>query len=210
MAYFHCLTGNGSGGGGDLDGTLDGTVTSITSNVTSLIPYALYGITTLTNLSLPNVTTLGEQALRGCSGITSLTLGNLTSIGQYGLYGLGASGSTLEVNLDNCNVSGYAFQNSNVTKITGTWQSASGVSICRGCTSLTYLECNASSLGNYFVNGCTALADLYLTYTGGVVTVANTSLTNVPTTCTVHVPADLLTAYQSNATWNKYNLVAIS
>lgn len=211
MAFYPCKVYSGGGGGSsDIDGFLDGTVTSVTSSVTSLRDHALRGVSNLVSASLPNVTTLGEYALASCDHLTSLTLGALTSIGQYGLYDVGTNNSGIEIVLNNCAVGGYAFQNSGIRKISGTWASGTGTSICRGCTSLEYLEFSLASMGAYFINGCTSLADLYLTNTSGVVSPASTSLTNVPNSCTVHVPADLLTAYQANSSWSRFNLVAIT
>lgn len=203
------------GGGGDLDGTLDGTVTSITSNVTSLIPYALYGIISLTELNLPNATVINAHALENCTNAETTFGSPLTEVGESGcryLYGNNSSDS-FEVTFEYCSYpNAYAFQNSGITKAFGTFYPRGALYLFNACTKLIEAHYNLPSLTGHIFRGCTALADLYLENPEGVVSIANTQydMQNVPLTCKVHVPDYLLTAYQADTFWNKYDLVGMT
>lgn len=204
-----------SGGGGDLDGTLDGTVQSITSNVTSLIPYALYNITSLTELNLPNVKVINAHALDGCTNAKTSFGSPLTELGESSCRYLFSNNSSesFEVAFEHCSYpNAYAFQYSGITKAFGTFYPRGGQYLFNACTKLIEAHYNLPLLTNHIFRGCTALADLYLENPSGVVTPTSTQydMQNVPLTCKVHVPDYLLTAYQADTFWNKYDLVGMT
>lgn len=62
-------------------------------------------------------------------------------------------------------------------------------------TAVTTIEAQA-------FRGCTSLTDIYLRNTSGVVTLQNTNAFSSPYQVTVHVPASLLSSYQSDTNWS--------
>lgn len=202
-------------GGGDLDGTLDGTVQSITSNVTSLTPYALYGITSLIELNLPNVTVINAHALENCNNAETIFGSSLTEVGESSCKNLFSNNSSesFEVTFDYCSYPmAYAFQYSGITKAFGTFSPRGAQYLFNACTKLIEAHYNLPSLTGHIFRGCTSLADLYLENPDGVVTPTSTQydMQNVPLTCKVHVPDYLLTAYQADTFWNKYDLIGMT
>lgn len=90
-------------------------------------------------------------------------------------------------------------------------QSVTGEKQFYSCKALKTVNIrNLSGLPNHMFYGCTALEDIYIEKTDAVVTVGSNALANVPTTCNVHVPEALLSDYQANTTWKKYNLIGDS
>lgn len=87
-------------------------------------------------------------------------------------------------------------------------QSVTGELQFAHCQALTTVNLrNLSGLSNNMFYNCTSLSDIYIEKTDAVVTVGSNALGNVHTTCNVHVPAALLSDYQANNTWNKFNLI---
>ena len=208
MPYYHCVIGSGGGGGTSGDAVIEGTATVVTS-ATKIKKYVFSYDTALESLTAPNVTEIGTSAIRNTTNLQTLVLGALTSIGDTALYSAGKTGSTFDIVLNNATVSTQALQASKVRYITGTWASASG-SCLRGCTSLKKLEFNLNKLPTYFLNGDTALEEIYLSYDQAVVTLdGNNCLTNVPSTCKVYVPSALVTSYQADSNWSRFDIQSL-
>lgn len=207
MPFYHCTAGAG-GGGGNSDAIIEGTIASITTNASKVKPRIFAYDTTLTSFIGRNVTEIGDTAFRQATSITTLELGSLTKIDSYGLYQVGASGSTFDLDLNGATVGSQAIQASKVRYVTGTWSSA-GASALRQCTSLKKVEFNLNQLPTYFLYGDTALEELYLSYDQGVVSVGSNALTNVPNTCKVYVPSALVSSYQADSNWSRFDIQAL-
>lgn len=56
-------------------------------------------------------------------------------------------------------------------------------------------------------DGCTSLEDFYIQYTGGKISMGSGSFNNVPNTMRLHVPASLLSEYEADGSWNRFELI---
>ena len=207
--YYRCSGIQSSGGGSEVKELVEGTLTSLTTDATKVKKYAFYNDTALTSFIGHNVTQLDDYAFRSTYSLATLELGNLTVVNSNALYGAGATGSYFDITLNGA-AGGEAFRNSKIRKALGSISSIN-TGVFRECTNLIEAWWGGSNIGNQVFYGCTALADLYLLNTSGVVTLSNANaLTNVPTTCKVHVPSSLLASYQADTTWSAFDLVAIT
>ena len=205
MAFFRCIN---SPSGGNAESIIDGTATSVTTSATKVKPKLFAYDTTLTSFVGRSVTEIGETAFRQATNVETLEFGSLTKIDTYGLYQVGKSGMTFDIDLDDAVVGSQAIQASKVRYVTGTWSSAAG-SALRNCTSLKKVEFNLSAIPTYFLYGNTALEELYLSYDQGVVSVGSNALTNVPNTCKVYVPSALVSSYQADSNWSRFDVLAL-
>jgi len=204
MAFYRCMTNSGGGGGTSAAEIIEGT-SSIVTDATKVKAQIFCQDSVLTSFDGPNVTEVGTQAFRQTGSLASLTLGALTKIESYGFYQTGATGETFDVALNNATVAMQAFFGSKVRNVTGTWSSA-GASCLRNCTQLKKVEFNLSAFPNDFLYGDTALEEIYLSNQGGVVTASANALNNVPNACKVYVPAALVSSYQADTVWGRFDI----
>ena len=146
------------------------------------------GLTTLDLTPLRNVTKVGDYFLVGCKGLTTLNIpfSGVTDIGQGFLTGCQGL-TTLDIPL------------SKVVNI--------GDNFLSECSGLTQIKLNdltaVESIGNYFLDGVTNLANFYLpnkdpsTFTVGT----NNFMNNVPTACNLYAPKDLVNTYKNTSPW---------
>lgn len=209
MPYFKCTGLAQSGGGGtDLKDLIEGTLTTITTDATAVKKYLFYNDTVLTSFTGLSCVDIGNYSFRGCTNLQTFVCGTLTAVADQACYNMGKTGSTFDLTF-NGTVGGEAFRQAKIKKALGNITSL-GSGAFRDCTTLIECHFSGASLQNLTFSGCTALADLYLTNSGGVVNIINTNaLQNVPRTCKVHVPSSLLASYQSATTWQDFDLVAI-
>ena len=130
------------------------TSVTIPNSVTSIGYKAFFNCSRLTSVTIPDsVTSIGEWAFRYCSSLTSVTIpDSVTSIGD-----LAFNGCTAELTV-NCNIPGYAFENSNFTKVTiGNSVTSIGKYAFYKCSSLKSVTIpdSVTSIGKYAFSGCT-------------------------------------------------------
>jgi uncharacterized repeat protein (TIGR02543 family) len=172
------------------------------------------GKTTLTSVRLPNsATSIGNNAFYYCSGLTSVTIpAGLTSIGSNAFaYCSGLTSVTLPAGLTN--IGNYAFYYcSGLTSVTiPAGLTSIGSSAFYNCYRLTSVTLPASltSLGSYAFQSCSGLTSV----TNFSLTPQNISGNGVfsdVTTSNVRLlvlPASI-SAYQSAAVWNGFNIVS--
>lgn len=133
---------------------------------------------------LEGVTKIGASAFQSCSGLTNIDIPNsVTSIGDSAFNG--CTGLT-NIPIPN-----------SVTSI--------GVSAFYGCTGLTSITLPSSvtaiNLGAF--SGCTSLTTIKILAT--TPPFINKSSTIPDNTTRIEVPADSLSAYQSDADWSAYS-----
>lgn len=205
---YRC-TGIQQGGGGGCEELIDGTATSITTNATKVKQHCFYGDSTIESFIGNNVTQIGDSAFRNATNLSNLSLGALTKIDGTAFYSAGKSGYTFDLVLNNAVVASQAMQGSRIRNVTGTWSSSAG-SALRACTSLRKVEFNLARLPSYFLYGCTGLQEIYLSYDQAVVTLDGSScLTNVPNTCKVYVPSALVSSYEADSNWSRFDIQAL-
>ena len=205
---YRCTGVQQGGGGTSCDAVIEGTATIVT-NATKVKKNVFSYDSILESFTGTSVTEIGESAFRNTTNLQTLSLGALTSIGTTAFYSAGKSGSTFDIVLNSAVVASQGFQASRVRYVTGTWSSAAG-SCLRACTSLKKLEFNLQQLPNYFLYGDTALEEIYLSYSQAVVTCdGNNCLTNVPSTCKVYVPSALVSSYQADSNWSRFDIQAL-
>ena len=125
-------------------GLADGTLTSFKAsdyNITGLADRRFYQFTSLTSLDLTGVTSIPNYTAYGCTGLTSLTIDqNTTSIGEYAFNGCNNSNLAIDLNI-NGSVGQYAFADSRVKSIKGTYSSiGQGAFDNANKTTSTFLE----------------------------------------------------------------------
>ena len=139
-----------------------------------------------------------------------LVLENSGGIGYANIDGVKeiiykGDGGFIEESFDNCGVESIIVESGNTN----------AVDLSFGFRNNPYLTAvtingNTSLRGNVFAN-CTNLSDVYINYSGGVLTV-NTGSTSVSypfynTNPTIHVPCELYDVYRANDFWSNLNIV---
>ena len=189
-------------------------LTSVTigNSVTTIGNNAFESCIGLTSVTIPNsVTSIGIDAFVWCSGLTSVTIGNsVTSIGIYAFWG--CSGLT-SVTIPNSviNIEGGAFQDcSSLTSVTIP-NSVTSIGWCafQGCSNITSVTIGNSiqNIGSLAFGDCPELDD---------VTCYAESMPNTDTDsfkdsyielATLHVPASLVSSYQSSEVWGTFGSI---
>ena len=159
------------------------------SGLTSIGNSAFADCTSLTSITFPSgLTFIGSWAFQFCTKLTSVTLpSGLTSIGNSAFrYCTKLTSVTLPSGLTS--IGGWAFQN------------------CTSLTSIT-LPSGLTDIGNYAFQNCTSLTSI-----------TNLNLTPVDiyhgvfegvnqSTCTLTVATSAVSAYETAAVWEEFNIV---
>ena len=174
------------------------TSVTIPNSVTSIGGSAFYGCSGLTSITIPNsVTSIGGSAFYGCSGLTSITIPNsVTSIDSRTFYNC----SNLEsVNIKNGveNVGNQAFWGCGSLKNITIPQSLATISseAFAYCDDLTDVYCMAEILKTDNSSG------------EGLYTAIDAFRDSNPQDITLHVPAALLSTYQSIKPWKNFKSI---
>lgn len=189
---------------------LEGTLTEyVDDEVETVSVYAFYGITSLTNISVPNAVTINDSAFNGCTNITNANLTSAITIKHSGFYGC----TKLEnINAPEVTTLGYAafynckkLKHISFPKLT----SAPTTEMFRYANELEWADLGSvGAIGNQWFENCYNLAKLFLRKTGSVTTLSSASpLTKTPFSGynglvgTAYVPSALISTYQSATNW---------
>ena len=162
----------------------------ISNSVTSIGHGAFYNCSGLTSVEIPNsVTSIGGYAFYNCSGLTSVEIPNsVTSIEYYAFYN--CSGLTsVEIPNSVTDINSYAFYN------------------CTGLTSVT-IGSGVWYIGSEAFAKCDNLADVYCLGTSVLYdTNTNAFQESYPEYMTLHVPAEAINSYKTNAPWSSFGTI---
>ncbi len=172
-------------------------------NVTIIPEYLCYGLTKLTQVTIPNsVTIIGNYAFHDCTGITKVTIGNsVTSIGYQAFSG--CTGLTGSLTIPNSVTSiGYSafYGCSGLTSVT----IGSSVTIiddwafenCTGLTGTLTIPNSVTSIGGSAFYGCTGLTSV--TIPNSVTEIGSGAFMNCTKLTSVTIP-ESLTEISNNA-----------
>ena len=137
----------------------------------------------LTSITIPSsVTSIGENVFYGCYGLTEVTIGNsVTSIGTAAFQ--------------NCSRLTSVTIPSSVTTI-----GQSAFRVCSGLTSVT-IGNSVTSIAREAFRDCSNLMSIISLNTTPPTIISNT-FTNVPTSCSIYVPAESVDLYKSAQYWS--------
>ena len=133
--------------------------------VRSVEPYAFYGRTGLTSVTIPSsVTTIGYAAFMGCTSLTSVTIGSgVTNIGDYAFYQCSSlTGVTIPSSVTI--IGKWTFGNcTSLTSVTiGNGVTSIGDYAFYQCSSLTgvIIPGNVTTIGSWTFSNCTSLTSV--------------------------------------------------
>ena len=201
---------------------------TIPNSVTAIEDYAFYGCNSLTSIIIPNnsVTTIGFGAFSGCTSLASITIPNsVTTIENEAFKGcIGLTSITVDNNntiydsRNNCNAIIEKASNTLVAgcKNTVIPENVTTIGVCAfdDCYSLTSIRIprSVTSIRNYAFDDCTGLTSIISLIPADQLFVpASSAFNNVPTSCTLYVPAGAKETYAATGGWNKFeNIVELN
>ena len=170
-------------------------LTSVTigNSVTTIGDYAFSECWYLTSIEIPNsVTTIGDYAFYSCHGLTSVTIGNsVTTIGDYAFYSCeGLTSVTIGNSVTT--IGDYAFYS------------------CEGLTSVT-IGNSVTTIGDYAFSECYGLTSITSLIPADKLFIPGANaFYNVPTSCTLYVPAGAKETYAATEGWCEFTNIVES
>ena len=174
----------------DLKAVIEGVGEIYSEEATSIAGYKFYENESLLKVEMPKATKADGYAFSGCTNLVQANFPSLTVAGQF--------------MFDSCEK--LVSVNLPLLKRAETYA-------MRNCKSLTELDFDCIEwVGAYAFNGCSLLETLILRTPEVVELYATNALNSTPITDGegyVYVPAALVTDYELNTNWKKYNFRAI-
>ena len=181
-------------GEGAFEDCTDLTSIEIPNSVTTIGDYAFCFCTDLTSIEIPNsVTTIGYSAFYECTGLTSIEIPNsVTTIG-HSAFKYCTSLTSIEIPNSVTTIGDYAFRN------------------CEGLTSVT-IGNSVTTIGVDAFYDCTGLTSITSLIPADKLFIPKAdAFYNVPTSCTLYVPAGAKETYAATDGWNEFtNIVEIA
>ena len=194
---------------------------NIPNSVTSIENYAFGYCSSLTSITIPSsVTSIQNWAFEKCSSLTSVHISDLDSwckiaFGNYSsnpvyyahhLFLNGTEIKDLVIPNSVTSIGGHAFYNCSGLTSTTIPNSVTRIgdnafSGCSGLTSIT-IGNSVTNIGKYAFYGCSGLLDVFC-HAENVPTTDSFIFTN-NANATLHVPAEAVSAYKSDAHWSGF------
>ena len=196
----------------DCDGL---TSIEIPNSVTTIGDYAFSVCDGLTSIEIPNsVTTIEYKAFFNCSGLTSVTIGNsVTTIGESA-FGFCSNLTSVTIGNSVTTIGYGAFMFcGNLTSVTtgnsvttiGEW----AFNACFGLTSIT-IPNSVTTIGDNAFYNCRGLTSITSLIPADKLFIPGASAFDVPTSCTLYVPAGAKETYAATDGWNEFtNIVEL-
>lgn len=201
---------------------------TIPETVTTIGESAFYKCSSLTSITIPNnsVTTIGYGAFSGCTSLANITIPNsVTAIENEAFKGcIGLTSIKVDYNnpyfdsRNNCNAIIEKASNTLVAgcKNTVIPENVTTIGVCAfdDYTTLTSIRIprSVTSIRNYAFDDCTGLTSIISLIPADQLFVpASSAFNNVPTSCTLYVPAGAKETYAATGGWNKFeNIVELN
>lgn len=184
----------------------DSNITKFTSNAITVGNYAFYHCVSMTELNLPEATTIGNNMCFQCTTLQKANIPKVTGKLPTYVFDYSTSLSILNAPLIT-SIGTYALANcSNLVNLS--FPNITGIIEMRAFESAIRLESvdigNATQLQAYSFGSCFSLTDIYI-HTNSVCALANTYVFyNTTQLITIHVPASLISSYQTATNWSTY------
>lgn len=182
---------------------------STTYSVTSIAVDAFRDDTTITSLTLPStLTTINNHAFNGCNSLAAAPLDftNVTSIGDYAF--LNCTNITSVTIPEGINFGLGVLRGTGITSINipASWITLP-VQMVRDCLSIEsiIIPSTVTTFGTAAFRGCTNLTQMQINGTSVISLENNNAIATLPSTCILYVPDSATeTAYEGDATWSNY------
>ena len=211
------ITTNVSGGGGDskFHDLIAKSITSVSASdvagIEAIGSYTFASCQSLTTFNSNDALLLGGNAFNGCYSLTNVSVPNVTNVGPLCFYGCG----TLEtISLPSIvSIDDEAFRFTSLNNINlGQSLEYIGGAVFRGLSTLTHIELPSTltSIGKRAFRDCSNLQSVII-YATTPPTLDTDVFTGCSQNLTIAVPAESVSAYQSDASWSTYasQIVAI-
>jgi hypothetical protein len=186
-------------------------LTSITipNSVTSIGRDAFERCEGLQSVIIPNsVTSIGGEAFEFCKGLTSVTISSsLTNIGAYVFEGcIRLTSVTIPNSVINIGYNAFAGCDELKSVTIPNSVTNIGDDAFAGCYELTSVAIPNSviNIGDRAFSGCSHLVEIY-SYPKKPLTLKSETFSNVPSTCTLHVPVGSKTLYKAMSVWKNFS-----
>jgi len=166
---------------------------TIPQNVTKIGSGAFYDCAALASLNIPeSVKTIGSGAFSNCTGLTNITIPSVVKVIENSTFSNCKGLTKMTIPNAVTSIGDWAFYN------------------CKGLTSLTFGD-SITSIGIYAFSDCSGLSSIY-NYDATPISLASSTYLSVNKgTCTLYVPTNSKTSYQSTSAWNEFtNIVEMS